>query len=128
MSLFINFNGKLLPEETPIITANNRGVRYGDGLFETMKLQNGEIRLFDLHMDRLFKGLALLKFDIPSLFTREFIRESIVQLSRKNKLEQLGRVRLNVFRGAGGLYDPEDLHPNYIIEIMPLPESLSPSK
>jgi len=122
MSLFINYNGKLLPEGTPIITGNNRGLRYGDGLFETMRLQHGEIRLFDLHMDRLFKGLELLKFDIPALFTKEFISESILQLSHKNKLEQLARVRLNVFRGAGGLYDPENLHPNYIIEVMPLPD------
>jgi branched-chain amino acid aminotransferase len=122
MSLFINFNGKLLPEDDKIIRANNRGLRYGDGLFETMKLQNGEIRLFDLHMERLFKGLALLKFDIPALFTKEFLRESILQLSHKNRMEQLARVRLNVFRGAGGLYDPEDLHPNYVIEIMPLPD------
>jgi len=121
MSLFINFNGRLVPENSKIIAANNRGLRYGDGLFETMKLQNGEIRLFDLHMERLFKSLALLKFDIPALFTKELILESIIQLSRKNNLEQGGRVRLNVFRGAGGLYDPEDLHPNYVIEIMPLP-------
>jgi len=122
MSLFINFNGKLLPEETPIITANNRGLRYGDGLFETMKLQNGEIRLFDIHMERLFKSLKLMKFDLPVLFTEEFIRESVLELARKNTLEQLARVRLNVFRGAGGLYDPENLHPNYIIEVMPLPD------
>ncbi len=122
MSLFINFNGKILPEDSKIIGANNRGFRYGDGLFETMKLQQGEIRLFDLHMDRLFKGLAILKFDIPTLFTKELILESIIQLSRKNKLEQSGRVRLNVFRGPGGLYDPKNLHPNYLIEVLPLPD------
>ena len=122
MPLFINFNNKLLPEDSNVIPASNRGLRYGDGLFETMRLQHSEIRLFDLHMDRLFKGLEILKFDIPALFTREFIRESIFQLSHKNKLEQLARVRLNVFRGAGGLYDPENLHPNYIIEVIPLPD------
>jgi len=122
MSLHINFNGKLLPEDSNIIPANNRGLRYGDGLFETMRLQQGEIRLFDLHMDRLFKGLELLKFDIPPLFTKEFIRESVLELARKNKLQQLARVRLNVIRGAGGLYDPQDLHPNYIIEVMSVPD------
>jgi len=34
---FINFNGKIISADVPVIQADNRGFRYGDGLFETLK-------------------------------------------------------------------------------------------
>jgi branched-subunit amino acid aminotransferase/4-amino-4-deoxychorismate lyase len=46
----------------------------------------------------------------------------ILALIQKNKLSA-ARIRLTVFRGNGGLYDPENLHPNFIIESWNLPET-----
>ena len=65
----ICLNGKILPADEPVLMADNRGYRYGDGLFETMKMINGKIILEKYHFERLFSGLKLLKFRIPSLFT-----------------------------------------------------------
>ena len=42
---WIDHNGALLRAGSPVLTAGNRGFRYGDGLFETMLVQNGRIRL-----------------------------------------------------------------------------------
>lgn len=123
MPAFINYNGKLINQEAPVIEANNRGLRYGDGLFETMRMLDGDIPLFAKHMERLFRGLALLQFDVPVHFTGNHIREEILRLCRRNKVEKKARVRLSVFRGKGGLFDPENLQPNYIIEAMPLPDN-----
>ena len=39
---FINYNGKFIDESNPIIQANNRGFRFGDGIFETMKFKKAE--------------------------------------------------------------------------------------
>ncbi len=122
MSEFINYNGKLLDVSTPIIPAANRGLRYGDGLFETMKMLDGEIRLFDAHMERLFKGLALLHFELPVHFTKEVLLDAILKICSRNKVEKAARIRLNLFRGNGGLYDIENLKPNYVIEASPLPD------
>lgn len=119
---FINFNGKLVDQHSPIIPANNRGLRYGDGLFETMKIWNGEIRHWELHHRRLFNGLSKLGFNCPKLFHPAYLLEEINKLASKNKVERKGRIRLNVFRGAGGLYDPENLHPQFTIEASELPE------
>jgi len=47
------------------------------------------------------------------------LRDQLDDLVRKNKDEN-ARIRLTVFRGNGGLYDPENLQPNYIIQSMPL--------
>jgi branched-chain amino acid aminotransferase len=118
----ICFNGKIVSGTEPVLMASNRGYRYGDGLFETMKVVNGRILLSDYHFERLFSGLSLLKFEIPRLFTNEKLQQEILNLCRKNECENLARVRLSVFRGNGGLYD-EDKALQYIIECWPLNES-----
>lgn len=120
----ICFNGKIIPADEPVLLASNRGYRYGDGLFETMKVAKGKILLSDHHFERLFAGLALLQFEIPRLFLRQKTEDEIVSLCKKNNCEGLARVRLSVFRGNGGLYD-EDKGLQYLIECWPLTESVS---
>ncbi|WP_315821080.1 hypothetical protein [Paraflavitalea speifideaquila] len=66
---YIHFNGKILPADDPLVAAGNRGLRYGDGLFETMRVVQGRIVLQDLHFERLFQGLTVLQFQRPSLLT-----------------------------------------------------------
>ncbi|HEY6502552.1 MAG TPA: aminotransferase class IV [Chitinophagaceae bacterium] len=111
-------NGKMLPAGQPSLMADNRGYRYGDGLFETMKLINGKIILEKYHFERLFSGLKLLKFHIPSLFTPAKLRKEISALCKKNDCAGLARIRLSVFRGNGGLYD-EVKNLQYVIECWP---------
>ncbi len=121
---YINLNGKIQPGDQPALLVSNRGYRYGDGLFETMKLVNGEILLESFHFERLFSGLSLLKFDIPALFTVESVKQEILGLCKKNQCEKLARVRLSVSRGNGGLYDEEKTL-QYVIECRPLNESVN---
>jgi branched-chain amino acid aminotransferase len=117
-------NGKMLPADEPALLVSNRGYRYGDGLFETMKIAAGRIVLENYHFERLFSGLLLMKFDKPGLFTKEKISQEILQLCKKNECEKLARARLSVFRGNGGLYD-EDKTLQYVIESWPLIESVN---
>jgi branched-chain amino acid aminotransferase len=120
MTSFIHFNGNIFPAEQALTGAGNRGLRYGDGLFETMRVVNGRIALPDLHVERLLGGMAVLQFDLPAFFTAAHLSEAILVLCKKMKIEAGARVRLNVFRGNGGLYDPENHHPNIVIEAWPL--------
>jgi branched-chain amino acid aminotransferase len=93
-------------------------------LFETIKVWKGKILLEQLHFERLFSGLSILNFAIPKLFSSEKISDLILQLCKKNNCDELGRVRLSVFRGNGGLYD-SDSSLQYIIECWPLNESIN---
>jgi len=113
---WIDHNGALLSADSGILKAANRGFHYGDGLFETLLVSNGRIRLRDAHFERLFAGMDLLRYVIPIHFTRENLEASILQLCERNGHIPLARVRLTIYRGDGGLYDPEDLHPRYLIE------------
>ncbi len=115
----ICFNGKVLPADEPVLLASNRGYRYGDGLFETMKLLKGQILFAADHFERLFAGLSLLHFEIAPLFTKEKLIQEILRLCQKNDCEQMARVRLSVSRGIGGLYDT-DRRLNWLIESWPL--------
>jgi branched-chain amino acid aminotransferase len=119
----ICFNGKLVLADHPILLASNRGYRYGDGLFETMKIIQGNLLFFDDHMERFFDGLRQLQYQQPPLFTKEHIAKEILELCHKNKCAAFARVRLSVFRGNGGLYD-EDKALQYIIECWPLGDSV----
>jgi branched-chain amino acid aminotransferase len=120
----VSLNGKILPAAKPVLLAGNRGYRYGDGLFETMKLVNGRLILDKYHFERLFSGLKLLQFKIPSLLTAARLRKEILVLCKKNGCLKLARVRLSVFRGNGGLYD-EIKAPEYLIECWPITASFN---
>ncbi len=115
MEYFI-FNGKLLKPESGIISAHSRGLRFGDGLFETIKSINGQVEFVDEHFARLWKGLQVLQFTIPKQFTPDYLEQEIQNLLKKNGHDKLARVRLTVFRGDGGLYDATDHKPNYLLQ------------
>lgn len=121
--LFINYNGKFFNADEPLVNCFSRGLRYGDGLFETIKMINNNIIFEEDHFERLWKGLTVLQFEVPKHFTSMFLAATIKELARKNNCEKAGRIRLNIFRGNGGIYDPANHLPNYVIEALPLAAS-----
>jgi len=124
MSLeYINFNGSILPADQLIFRANNRGFRYGDGLFESMRFLKGKLKFPEMHIDRIQKGMKLLKFDNCSLIDTWFIREKVEELLRRNKTGADARIRLTVFRDSDGLYSPVSNKYGYLLEIQKLEES-----
>jgi branched-chain amino acid aminotransferase len=118
MAYFI-FNGKFFEASTPIIGPDNRGLRYGDGIFETIKCINAEIIFAEEHMHRLWKGMEKLQFDPTKLFTPEYLLDQIDLLLKKNKIKD-ARIRLSIFRRDGGLFDPVNHQPNFTIQSWPL--------
>ena len=113
-------NHKMVASGKAILTADNRSFRFGDGLFETMRLTHGEIALSGYHFERLFSSLQAFHFDVPAHLTSAFFLEQIKKLAAKNNHQKSARVRLTVFRSDGGLYDFANNLPNYIIQTWPL--------
>ncbi len=121
--LKIILNGVLMNGEKPIITADNRSFRYGDGCFETMKAINGKIIHTHEHFERFFHSLDVLQFDKPNYLNANYLTDHIIKLLQQNGHTKLARVRLTLFRGNGGLYDAENHFPNYLIQTWELNES-----
>ncbi len=118
----LSYNGVFYPVGQPLLTADNRGFRYGDGLFETMFVRGGHIRLGAFHFERLLSGMSLLDFVIPPFFVEKLTRE-ILAVCEANGFSATAavRVRLVVFRGESSFFGPLDPFPNYIIQSWPLP-------
>ena len=108
----------------PVLQADNHGYRYGDGLFETMKVIKKQIQLENYHFERLKSGMELLGFNVPVLFSQEKIRNEIIQLCLKNDCSKLARVRLSVSRGNGGVNDCDEKF-QYLMESWPLNETIN---
>ncbi len=120
---YFNCNGKIIAGGSVVIGPDSRALRYGDGLFETIKITNGQLEMEDEHLARLWKGMNVLQFDLPKHFTADKLSQQIITLAVKNKHADSGRIRLNVFRGDGGLYDAINHLPNYIIQTWLLPDN-----
>src|SRR6185295_12792906 len=119
MGKFINFNGELLPEDQPVFTAASRAARFGDGLFETMRMNNGQVLFAEQHATKLFRGLQLLQFKLPEDFTWKFLENEIARLVKKNNCGLHARCRLMVTRGEGALTDEPVNSPQFLIECWP---------
>ena len=81
--------------ETAGIAADDRGLQYGDGLFETMAATGGRIQHLALHLARLEEGCRRLRIPMPSAGLLEDECERV--------LEGLGTgtVKLTITRGPG---------------------------
>lgn len=120
----INFDGKLLSKEVDFLNHENRGLRYGDSLFETIRVVNGKLIFWEEHYLRLMASMRILRMEIPMNFTMEYLEDQIVKTIKTNTLEeQTVRVRLTVYRKNGGLYTPDTNTISFLIEVKALPTS-----
>lgn len=104
-----------------MLPTTNRGFKYGDGLFESMRLMKGELKFADLHADRLQRGMRALKIDGYSQMDTWFLKERTEALATRNKCKH-GRLRLTVYRDAEGLYTPTQNKMGFCMELQPIDE------
>lgn len=58
------------------VPVDDRGLQYGDGIFETILVRDGNARFLDLHRDRMHRGLTRLgiRFDANQELSAEIAR------------------------------------------------------
>lgn len=81
---------------TMLSLPRDRAFHFGDGLFSTAQVLNGQIQLLELHKQRLQRGVELLGIDSADigLVINDAIEQSVGC--------QLGVIKLVVTRGEGG--------------------------
>lgn len=109
----INLIGEMC--ETPL--AQNRGFLYADGVFETLKIVNGQILFFEDHYFRLMAAMRIMRMRIPMTFTQDFIKNEILKTLEFHN--QSGLIRMTVFRNDGGKYLPHTNEISYVISFKP---------
>ncbi|MGA0560371.1 aminotransferase class IV [Larkinella sp. VNQ87] len=109
-------NGDVLPEALVSLPPGDRAFQYGDGLFETIRYDAGQVRFWPDHYDRLMRGMDALWLDRPPQFDSNSLLEYIKKLLEVNNLTtQTARIKLQVWRQPGGLYTPTTFQANYLI-------------
>ncbi len=122
MSL-VNFNGNILEENANFLNDGNRGLQYGDALFETLRVVNGTLFFWEDHYFRLMASMRILRMDIPMEFTMEYLEEQALKTMEANTLKDKARVKILIFRNHGGYYTPMDNGVQFIITATPLEHS-----
>ena len=122
MQNFISHNGNFLLSDDPVITTNNRSFRYGDALFETIRIANYNPQFLKEHLQRLFIGMKVLKMEMNPLFNETYIEHAILELAQKNNIISDGRARFTVYRNEGGFYAPNDNKVSFVLEVYPIEE------
>jgi branched-subunit amino acid aminotransferase/4-amino-4-deoxychorismate lyase len=119
---YCNYNGHLISIYEPVVSFANRAFRYGDALFETIRVVNGKAMFLLDHMRRIKLGMTTLRMNVPPDFNVENISRLIMELIHQNKLENDVRVRLTIFRNEGGFYTPKVNDISFLIETEELNE------
>lgn len=90
-------NGQFLPEAQAQVSIFDRGLLFGDGVYEVAAVFNGRLLDADLHLARLEKSLAAIS--IPSTYSTSAWLDIMQSLATQNGVEE-GLVYLQVTRGV----------------------------
>lgn len=107
----------------PVLTVHNRGFRYGDHVFESIKVINGKPCFLNEHFVRLKDAMHALKFDVSEGFSYADLNNQIVELIERNGITDGGKVRITVFRNSDGTYKPENNAKSFLIEAYPMEDN-----
>lgn len=114
MNEFDNVNSFLIEKGEKLFNTGNRSFKYGDGIFETIKVVDNKMLFWDEHYNRLKQGIKLLKID-KDRFDKKTWKQEIDQLIYKNHYK-FAKLRLTVYRESPGLYTPMANNLGFVIE------------
>jgi branched-chain amino acid aminotransferase len=100
MAQWIYLNGSYVQKENALISVYDHGFLYGDGIFEGIRIYNGNIFKCNEHLDRLYDSAKSIMLNIPLTYTE--MKQTLIETVRKNELRD-GYIRLVVSRGPGDL-------------------------
>ncbi len=116
----LNLNGTLTDQTTETSLLQNRGLHYGDAVFETLKVSAGKILFWEDHYFRLMASMRILRMEIPMNFTMEFLEAEIQKTIASFPKDVAQRVKLLVWRSWGGTYTPASQQVDFAIFAAPL--------
>lgn len=115
------YNGQIKEGEHIELELNNRALNYGDGVFETIKYSFNRLNFWEDHYFRLMASMRILRMEIPQSFSPEYLEEQLRECVSVNNLQESGaRLKILVFRKAGGLYTPASNDVDFVITAVPI--------
>ena len=96
--MVVFFNGRFVAESEAVVPVSDRGLMYGDGLFETMRVTNGKPFRMAQHLERMVRGADFMRLKMP--FTPKELQQAAEELIEQNHLPD-SILRVMVTRGPG---------------------------
>jgi len=104
--------GKFTHKDSLTFPYEERGLQFGDGVYEVIRIYDGKLYLLDEHIDRLFRSLEAIRMEISQTNTE--IKTILAELVARNEMDQDGFIYLQVSRGSASRIHtfPENITPN----------------
>lgn len=90
-------NGRYLPKRQASVNIEDRGLQFGDGVYEVVTVQDGRFVDEGLHLDRLERSLREIRIPMP--MAREALRQVLKEVVRRNRVRS-GLCYMQVTRGV----------------------------
>ncbi len=101
------------------LSVADRGLQYGDGLFETIPFRHGKLEYLDAHIERLLRGCSRLQIDFTDL---ALLQHELVTLCAQTAQDAVIKIMITRGSGGRGYKPPLDALPQRIIASHPLPD------
>ncbi|MDX1609548.1 MAG: aminotransferase class IV [Halofilum sp. (in: g-proteobacteria)] len=96
-SVRIFVNGRIVPRAQATVSVFDSGFLLGDGVWEGIRLHNGQLVFLDEHLDRLYEGAKAIDLDIG--MDRQALTEALYDTCSANGMHGGVHIRLVVSRG-----------------------------
>lgn len=107
--------------ETSALDISDRGIAYGDGVFETMRVVAGKIPLLKWHFERFTEGVTRLRLGPSKALVREF-KSSVKQALKLFSGDALIKVIVTRGTGGSGYTPPKHANCSFIVQVFDLPQ------
>lgn len=114
--MYVYLNDNIVPSSDAKVSVFDHGFLYGDGIYETMRVYDGVVFMFDEHLERLYRSASLIGLDIPKKIPD--IKIAVYETLQVNKLSN-AYMRLTISRGYGPIgLDPDICkEPTFVIMV-----------
>ena len=122
--MIVFVNNEFVPAEKSALSPFDRGFLFADGVYESIRTYNKKLFRYEDHIDRLKRSLREIRLDFKELAS---IKNIIIELIKKNELENELLVYLQITRGAAfprtHSFPKEKISPTIFISVQELKES-----
>lgn len=111
-------NNEIMDRETFNVNIEDRGYQFGDGIYEVVRIYNGNFFTLDEHLNRLKRSANELKMELPVKITQ--LAETAHKLIKAENIDD-GIIYIQVTRGAAPRVHsfPESSNPTLVAYATP---------
>lgn len=118
--MLVYLNGSFVPREAALVSVEDRGYQFADGIYEVVLLWGGRLRWLDRHLERLFDSAEAIEIRLP-MGPEGFRRVAEELLQREPRSE--GALYIQVTRGVAPRDHvfPKDAEPTVVAYLKDIP-------